>query len=142
MKKLSFILFLISVLFLSCSLEPEQNEYQVFIRLSSTNETCLYNCYKTIVDAKKCNKDWIYNIDSWQQYATENPLLDSSVKNTMISEHFEVAATDFPDEHCYAVYIYISKWKILYSCSLLLLNKKLWYLSQSFYFNFYYISDL
>ena len=25
----------------------------------------------------------------------------------MISEHFEVAATDFPDEHCYAVYIYI-----------------------------------
>ncbi len=44
MKKLSFILILLSVLFLSCSLEPEQKEYQVFIRLSSTNETRLYNC--------------------------------------------------------------------------------------------------
>ena len=91
MKKLSFILVLLSVLFLSCSLETdpdtirrEYREHLMYIQLASTNETCLYNCYKTIVDAKKCNKDWIYNIDSWQQYATENPLLDSSVKNTMI----------------------------------------------------------
>lgn len=106
MKKLSFILILLSVLFLSCSLEPEQKEYQVFIQLSSTNETRLYNCYKTIADAKKCNKDWIYNIDSWHQYARENPLLDSNVKNTMINRHFEVAATDFPDMHYYVVNIY------------------------------------
>ncbi len=60
----------------------------------------------TIADAKKCNKDWIYNIDSWQQYATENPLLDSNVKNTMINKHFEVAATNFPDKQFYAVNIY------------------------------------
>ena len=107
MKKLSFILILLSVLFLSCSLKPEDSgEYQVYIRLSSTNEVRLYNCYKTIADAKRCNKDWIYNIDSWQQYAAENPLLDSSVKNTMIKEHFEVTATNLPNEHCYAVNIY------------------------------------
>ena len=106
MKKLSFILILLSVLFLSCSLEPKQKEYQRYIRLSNTNETRLYYCYETIADAKRCNKDWIYNIDSWQQYAVENPLLDSSVKNTMINEHFEVTATDLPDEHCYAVNIY------------------------------------
>ena len=108
MKNLSFILILLSVLFFSCSLEPEDSggEYQVYIRLSSTNEIRLYNCYRTIADAKRCNKDWIYNIDSWQQYAAENPLLDSSVKNTMIKEHFEVTATNLPNEHCYAVNIY------------------------------------
>lgn len=113
MKKLSFILILLSVLFLSCSLEPESTtidseyiEYTEYIKLSSTNETRLYYCYKTIADAKRCNKDWIYNIDSWQQYAKENPLLDSSVKNIMISQSFEVTATDFPDGHYYAVNIY------------------------------------
>lgn len=113
MKKLSFILVLLSGLFLSCSLETEPDtirreyrEHLLYIRLSSTNETRLYYCYETIADAKRCNKDWIYNIDSWYQYAAENPLLDSSVKNTMINEHFEVTATDLPDEHCYAVNIY------------------------------------
>ena len=78
----------------------------MYIQLASTNETRLYYCYETIADAKRCNKDWIYNIDSWYQYAAENPLLDSSVKNTMIKEHFEVTATNLPDEHCYAVNIY------------------------------------
>lgn len=111
MKKLSFILILLSGLFLSCSLETEPattlgREHLMYIQLSNTNETRLYYCYETIADAKRCNKDWIYNIDSWQQYAVENPLLDSSVKNTMINEHFEITATDFPDEHCYAVNIY------------------------------------
>lgn len=110
MKKLSFILVLLSVLFLSCSLETEPattlgREHLMYIQLASTNETRLYYCYETIADAKRCN-GWIYNIDSWQQYAVENPLLDSNVKNTMIKEHFEVTATDLPDEHCYAVNIY------------------------------------
>ena len=111
MKKLFFILILLSGLFLSCSLETEPattlgREHLMYIQLASTNETRLYYCYETIADAKRCNKDWIYNIDSWYQYAAENPLLDSSVKNTMINEHFEVTATDLPDEHCYAVNIY------------------------------------
>ena len=110
MKKLSFILVLLSVLFLSCSLETEPattlgREHLMYIQLASTNETRLYYCYETIADAKRCN-GWIQNIDSWRQYAVENPLLDSSVKNTMIKEHFEVTATDLPDEHCYAVNIY------------------------------------
>ena len=110
MKKLFFILILLSGLFLSCSLETEPatilgREHLMYIQLASTNETRLYYCYETIADAKRCN-GWIYNIDSWQQYAAENPLLDSSVKNTMIKEHFKVTATDLPDEHCYAVNIY------------------------------------
>ena len=110
MKKLSFILVLLSVLFLSCSLETKPaitlgREHLMYIQLASTNETRLYYCYETITDAKRCN-GWIQNIDSWRQYAVENPALDFNVKNTMIYEHFEVTATDLPDEHCYAVNIY------------------------------------
>ena len=77
----------------------------MYIQLASTNETRLYYCYETIADAKRCN-GWIQNIDSWQQYAVENPLLDSNVKNTMIYYHFEVTATDFPNERRYVVNIY------------------------------------
>lgn len=109
MKKLSFILALLSVLFLSCSLETrttEQGVYRCYIRLASTNETRLYYCYKTIADAKRYNRDWIQNIDSWQQYAVENPLLDSNVKNTMLYYHFEVTTTDYPTEGYYVVNIY------------------------------------
>ena len=113
MKKLSFILILLSVLFLSCSLETEPDtirreyrEHLLYIRLSSTNETRLYYCYETIADAKRCN-GWIQNIDSWLQYAIENPLLDSNVKNTMLWWPFEVTATDFPNERRYVVNIYI-----------------------------------
>jgi hypothetical protein len=113
MKKLSFVLALLSVLFLSCSLEtrPVYNtlgnqEYRCYIRLASTNETHLYYCYKTIADAKRCNRDWIRNIDSWQYYARENPLLDSNVKSTMIYYNFEVTATDLPNEQRYVVNIY------------------------------------
>ena len=113
MKKLSFILVLLFTLFLSCSLElrptlveHEYEEQQIYIRLSSTNEVRLYYCYKTIADAKYYNKDWIRNIDSWRQYAVENPSLDPSVKDIMISQHFEVTATDLPENHCYAVNIY------------------------------------
>ena len=112
MKKLSFILVLLSVLFLSCSLETEPDtirreyrEHLLYIQLSSTNETRLYYCYETIADAKMCN-GWIQNIDSWWQYAVENPLLDSNVKNTMIWWPFEVTATDFPNERRYIVNIY------------------------------------
>ena len=112
MKKLSFILVLLSGLFLSCSLETEPDtirreyrEHLMYIQLASTNETRLYYCYETIADAKRCN-GWIYNIDSWQQYAAENPLLDSNVKNTMIWWPFEVTATDFPNERRYIVNIY------------------------------------
>ena len=112
MKKLSFILVLLSVLFLSCSLETEPDtirreyrEHLMYIQLASTNETRLYYCYETIADAKRCN-GWIQNIDSWRQYAVENPLLDSNVKNTMIWWPFEVTATDFPNERRYIVNIY------------------------------------
>ena len=112
MKKLSFILVLLSVLFLSCSLETEPDtirreyrEHLMYIQLASTNETRLYYCYETIADAKRCN-GWIQNIDSWWQYAVENPLLDSNVKNTMIWWPFEVTATDFPNERRYVVNIY------------------------------------
>lgn len=112
MKKLSFILVLLSGLFLSCSLETEPDtirreyrEHLMYIQLASTNETRLYYCYETIADAKRCN-GWIQNIDSWQQYAVENPLLDSNVKNTMIWWPFEVTATDFPNERRYVVNIY------------------------------------
>ena len=112
MKKLSFILVLLSVLFLSCSLETEPDtirreyrEHLMYIQLASTNETRLYYCYETIADAKRCN-GWVQNIDSWQQYAVENPLLDSNVKNTMIWWPFEVTATDFPNERRYVVNIY------------------------------------
>ena len=112
MKKLSFILVLLSVLFLSCSLETEPDtirreyrEHLMYIQLASTNETRLYYCYETIADAKRCN-GWIQNIDSWWQYAVENPLLDSNVKNTMIWWPFEVTATDFPNERRYIVNIY------------------------------------
>lgn len=113
MKKLSFILVLLSGLFLSCSLETEPDtirreyrEHLLYIRLSSTNETRLYYCYETIADAKKYNRGWIQNIDSWQRYAIENPALDSNVKNTMIWWPFEVTATDFPNERRYIVNIY------------------------------------
>ena len=112
MKKLSFILVLLSGLFLSCSLETEPDtirreyrEHLMYIQLASTNETRLYYCYETIADAKRCN-GWIQNIGSWQQYAVENPLLDSNVKNTMIWWPFEVTATDFPNERRYVVNIY------------------------------------
>ena len=112
MKKLSFILVLLSVLFLSCSLETEPDtirreyrEHLMYIQLASTNETRLYYCYETIADAKRCN-GWIQNIDSWWQYAVENPSLDSNVKNTMIWWPFEVTATDFPNERRYVVNIY------------------------------------
>ena len=112
MKKLSFILVLLSGLFLSCSLETEPDtirreyrEHLMYIQLASTNETRLYYCYETIADAKRCN-GWIQNIDSWWQYAVENPLLDSNVKNTMIWWPFEVTATDFPNERRYVVNIY------------------------------------
>ena len=112
MKKLSFILVLLSVLFLSCSLETEPDtirreyrEHLMYIQLASTNETRLYYCYETIADAKRCN-GWIQNIDSWWQYAVENPSLDSNVKNTMIWWPFEVTATDFPNERRYIVNIY------------------------------------
>ena len=112
MKKLSFILVLLSGLFLSCSLETEPDtirreyrEHLMYIQLASTNETRLYYCYETIADAKRCN-GWIQNIDSWWQYAVENPLLDSNVKNTMIWWPFEVTATDFPNERQYIVNIY------------------------------------
>ena len=112
MKKLSFILVLLSVLFLSCSLETEPDtirreyrEHLMYIQLASTNETRLYYCYETIADAKRCN-GWVQNIDSWWQYAVENPLLDSNVKNTMIWWPFEVTATDFPNERRYIVNIY------------------------------------
>jgi hypothetical protein len=114
MKKLSFMLVLLSVLFLSCSLEArppvtipqEHQEYRCYIRLASTNETHLYYCYKTIADAKKCNRSWIRNIDSWRDYAIENPILDSNVKSTMIYYNFEVTATDLPNERRYIVNIY------------------------------------
>ena len=111
MKKLSFVLALLSILFLSCSLETRpatvsSGEYRCYIRLASTNETRLYSCYKTIADAKRCNRDWIYNIDSWRQYAMENPLLDSNVKATMIYYNFEVTATDYPNERRWIVNIY------------------------------------
>ena len=110
MKKLFFILILLSGLFLSCSLETEPatalgREHLMYIQLASTNETRLYYCYETITDAKRCN-GWIQNIDSWWQYAVENPLLDSNVKNTMIWWPFEVTATDFPNERRYIVNIY------------------------------------
>ena len=110
MKKLFFILILLSGLFLSCSLETEPAttlgwEHLMYIQLASTNETRLYYCYETIADAKRCN-GWIQNIDSWWQYAVENPLLDSNVKNTMIWWPFEVTATDFPNERRYVVNIY------------------------------------
>ena len=112
MKKLFFILILLSGLFLSCSLETEPDtirreyrEHLMYIQLASTNETRLYYCYETIADAKRCN-GWIQNIDSWWQYAVENPLLDSNVKNTMIWWPFEVTATDFPNERRYIVNIY------------------------------------
>ena len=110
MKKLSFILVLLSGLFLSCSLETESattlgREHLMYIQLASTNETRLYYCYETIADAKRCN-GWIQNIDSWQRYAIENPALDSNVKNTMIWWPFEVTATDFPNERQYIVNIY------------------------------------
>lgn len=119
MKKLS-LLILLSALFLSCSLETEpatirreSREHLMYIQLASTNETRLYYCYETIADAKRCNS-WIQNIDSWWQYAVENPALDFNVKNTMIWWPFEVTATDFPNERRYIVniyiYIYISKW--------------------------------
>jgi hypothetical protein len=113
MKKLSFMLVLLSVLFLSCSLEArpvtipqEHQEYRCYIRLASTNETHLYYCYKTIADAKRCNRSWIRNIDSWRDYAIENPILDSNVKSTMIYYNFEVTATDLPNERRYIVNIY------------------------------------
>ena len=110
MKKLFFILILLSGLFLSCSLKTEPattlgQEHLMYIQLASTNETRLYYCYETIADAKRCN-GWIQNIDSWLQYAVENPLLDSNVKNTMIYYHFEVTATDFLNERRYVVNIY------------------------------------
>ena len=112
MKKLSFILVLLSVLFLSCSLETEPDtirreyrEHLMYIQLASTNETRLYYCYETIADAKRCN-GWIQNIDSWWQYAVENPALDFNVKNIMIWWPFEVTATDFPNERQYIVNIY------------------------------------
>ena len=110
MKKLFFILILLSGLFLSCSLETEPattlgREHLMYIQLASTNETRLYYCYETIADAKRCN-GWIQNIDSWWQYAVENPSLDSNVKNTMIWWPFEVTATDFPNERRYVVNIY------------------------------------
>ena len=112
MKKLSFILILLSVLFLSCSLETEPDtirreyrEHLMYIQLASTNETRLYYCYETIADAKRCN-GWIQNIDSWRQYAVENPALDFNVKNIMIWWPFEVTATDFPNERQYIVNIY------------------------------------
>ena len=112
MKKLSFILVLLSGLFLSCSLETEPDtirreyrEHLMYIQLASTNETRLYYCYETIADAKRCN-GWIQNIDSWQQYAVENPALDFNVKNIMIWWPFEVTATDFPNERRYVVNIY------------------------------------
>ena len=113
MKKLSFILVLLSGLFLSCSLETEPattlgREHLMYIQLASTNETRLYYCYETIADAKRCN-GWIQNIqniDSWLQYAVENSALDSNVKNTMIWWPFEVTATDFPNERRYVVNIY------------------------------------
>ena len=110
MKKLSFILILLSILFFSCSLETEPattlgREHLMYIQLASTNETRLYYCYETIADAKRCN-GWIYNIDSWQQYAVENLALDSNVKITMVYYHFEVTATDFPNERRYIVNIY------------------------------------
>lgn len=111
MKKFSFVI-LLSVLFLSCSLEAgpttvqEYREHRTYIQLSSTNETRLYYCYETIADAKYYNRSWIQNIDSWQQYAEENPLLDSNVKNTMLYYHFEVTATDFPNDRRYVVNIY------------------------------------
>ena len=111
MKKLS-LLILLSALFLSCSLETEpatirreSREHLMYIQLASTNETRLYYCYETIADAKRCN-NWIQNIDSWRQYAVENPALDFNVKNIMIWWPFEVTATNLPDEHCYAVNIY------------------------------------
>ena len=111
MKKLS-LLILLSALFLSCSLETEpatirreSREHLMYIQLASTNETRLYYCYETIANAKRCN-NWIQNIDSWWQYAVENPALDFNVKNTMIWWPFEVTATNLPDEHCYAVNIY------------------------------------
>ena len=112
MKKLSFILVLLSGLFLSCSLETEPDtirreyrEHLMYIQLASTNETRLYYCYETIADAKRCN-GWIQNIDSWRQYAVENPALDFNVKNIMIWWPFEVTATDFPNERRYIVNIY------------------------------------
>lgn len=108
MKKLS-LLILLSALFLSCSLETEpatirreSREHLMYIQLASTNETRLYYCYETIADAKRCN-GWIQNIDSWWQYAVENPALDFNVKNTMIWWPFEVTATDFPNERRYIV---------------------------------------
>ena len=111
MKKLS-LLILLSALFLSCSLETEpatirreSRKHLMYIQLASTNETRLYYCYETIADAKRCN-GWIQNIDSWWQYAVENPALDFNIKNTMIWWPFEVTATNLPDEHCYAVNIY------------------------------------
>ena len=66
MKKLSFILVLLSGLFLSCSLETEPTtalgrEHLMYIQLASTDETRLYYCYETIADAKRCN-GWIQNI--------------------------------------------------------------------------------
>ena len=112
MKKLSFILVLLSGLFLSCSLETEsattlgrEHLIYIYIQLASINETRLYYCYETIADAKRCN-GWIQNIDSWLQYAVENPSLDSNVKNTMLWWPFEVTATDFPNERRYVVNIY------------------------------------
>lgn len=112
MKKLS-LLILLSALFLSCSLETEpatirreSREHLMYIQLASTNETRLYHCYETIADAKGCNRNWIQNIDSWQRHAVENPALDSNVKITMLYYHFEVTATDFPNERRYIVNIY------------------------------------
>ena len=112
MKKLS-LLILLSALFLSCSLETEpatirreSREHLMYIELASTNETRLYHCYETIADAKGCNRNWIQNIDSWQRHAVENPALDSNVKITMLYYHFEVTATDLPNERRYIVNIY------------------------------------
>lgn len=130
MKKLFFILILLSVLILSClspallilnyiifmvlscllkTIRRKSREHLMYIQLASTNETRLYYCYETIADAKRYN-NWIQNIEPWRRrYVIENPALDSSVKNTMIKEHFEVTATNLPDERRYIVNIYISK---------------------------------
>ena len=127
MKKLSFILVLLSVLILSClspallilnyiifmvlscllkTIRRESREHLMYIQLASTNETRLYYCYETIADAKRYN-NWIQNIEPWRRrYAIENPALDFNVKNIMIWWPFEVTATNLPDEHCYAINIY------------------------------------
>ncbi|WP_038074327.1 hypothetical protein [Treponema sp. C6A8] len=87
MKRLLFVLTLLSTLFLSCSsYVSEGNKYEEFIEyiyVSSTQETRLYYCYHTITEAKAFNRGWIKNIDSWPQYAMENPYLDTNVKKTI-----------------------------------------------------------